>query len=167
MELYLMQHGANLGKEVDPEEPLSPEGREQIRASAKALDILGVRLNAIVASPKKRSRESAMLVAERLGFPKDAIRVTETVKPMAPPDETVRYLQQGGAVGALLIVGHLPSLSEIASFLLTEGSKANVTFARGGVARIDVDVLPTHAGRLQWLLTPRQLKLIASSDPSV
>jgi len=162
-----MQHGSNLAKEIDPEEALSPEGRDQIRATAKALDILGVRFEAVVASPKQRSIESAMLVAERLGFPKDEIRVTELAKPMTPPDQTVGYLQRIKAIGAVLIVGHLPSLSEVISFLLTEGSKANVTFVRGGVARIDVDALPTRAGRLQWLLTPHQLKLIASVSPPI
>jgi hypothetical protein len=35
-----------------------------------------------------------------------------------------------------------------------------VQFERGGIGRIDVDALPTHAGRLRWYLTPAQLDLM-------
>jgi len=63
----------------------------------------------------------------------------------------------------VLIVGHLPSVGEVASSLLTEGSKATIAFEMGGCCRIDVEELPTHAGQLKWYLTPDQLELIASS----
>jgi phosphohistidine phosphatase len=81
---------------------------------------------------------------------------------MAPPEDTVQALSELSGAQRVLIAGHLPSVAEVASFLLTEGSKAAVQFEMGGCCRIDVDELPTHSGRLRWYLTPAQLELIAS-----
>ena len=76
--------------------------------------------------------------------------------------ETVQTLSELSGAERVLIAGHLPSVAEVASFLLTEGSKAAVQFEMGGCCRIDVEELPTHSGRLRWYLTPDQLRLIAS-----
>ena len=69
MEIYLMQHGQALPKEQDPEEGLSAEGEERIRASARGLKKMGAAFDVILCSPKKRSRQTATIVAEELGFP--------------------------------------------------------------------------------------------------
>lgn len=162
MEIYLMQHGPALPKEQDPEEGLSPEGEARIHASGQALKKIGVNFDVILSSPKKRSKQTAAIVAEEVGVPAEKIIETEKVKAMTPPEETVQALSELAEVKRILIAGHLPSVAEVASFLLTEGSKAAVQFEMGGCCRIDVDELPTHSGRLQWYLTPAQLRLIAS-----
>ena len=162
MEIYLMQHGPALPKEQDPEEGLGPEGKERIHASGQALKKMGITFDVILSSPKKRSKETAAIVAEEVGFPVEKIIETTNVKAMTPPDETVQALSELSGAERVLIAGHLPSVAEVASFLLTEGSKAAVQFEMGGCCRIDVENLPTHSGRLQWYLTPAQLKLIAT-----
>ncbi|NVM21331.1 MAG: phosphohistidine phosphatase SixA [Desulfobacterales bacterium] len=162
MEIYLMQHGPALPKDQDPEEGLSPAGKERIHAGGKALKKMGISFDVILSSPKKRSKETAAIVAEEVGFASDKIVETEKVKAMTPPEETVQALSELSGAGRVLIAGHLPSVAETASFLLTEGSKAAVQFEMGGCCCIKVDELPTHSGRLGWYLTPAQLKLIAS-----
>jgi len=162
MEIYLMQHGPALPKEQDPEEGLSPEGKERIHASGQALKKMAITFDVILSSPKKRSKETAAIVAEEVGFPVGKIIETTNVKAMTPPDETVQALSELSGAERVLIAGHLPSVAEVASSLLTEGSKAAVQFEMGGCCRIDVENLPTHSGHLQWYLTPAQLKLIAT-----
>ena len=162
MEIYLMQHGPALPKEQDPDEGLSPAGEARIHASGKALKKMGVTFDVILSSPKKRSRQTAAIVAEEVGFPPEKIMDTEKVKAMTPPEETVKALAEHAGKERILIAGHLPSVAEVASFLLTEGSKALVEFEMGGCCRIDVEDLPTHSGHLRWYITPEQLKLIAS-----
>lgn len=162
MEIYLMQHGPPLPKEQDPEEGLSPEGEARIRASGQALKKMGVSFDVILSSPKKRSRQTAAIVAEAVGFKQENIIETEKVKAMTPPEETLETLAGLSGAERVLIAGHLPSVAELASFLLTEGSKAAVQFEMGGCCRIDVEKLPTHSGRLRWYLLPAQLQLIAS-----
>ena len=161
MEIYLMQHGPNLQKDVDPEEPLSPEGETQIGTAGRAMRRMGLHVDVIMASTKKRSWQTAAIVAQELGFSLEKIVRTDLVKPLAPPEETVRVLKQYAEAKAVLVVGHLPSLAEVASALLTAGSKASIQFERGGIGRIDVDSFPTHEGRLRWYLTPQHLALIA------
>jgi len=162
MELYIMQHGPYLPKDQDPDEGLSPEGKQVIHASGRALKKMGVALDAILASPKKRSKETAAIIAEEVGFTYKGIIEAETVKAMTPAHETVTTLSKLPDREKVLIAGHLPSVAEVASFLLTEGSKATIAFERGGCCRIDVETLPTHSGLLKWYLTPEQLQMIAS-----
>jgi phosphohistidine phosphatase len=162
MEIYLMQHGPALPKDQDPEEGLSPEGEARIHTSGRALKKMGVAFDAMLSSPKKRSKQTAAIVAREVGFPLEKIVETTKVKAMAPPEETVQALSQLSGVERVLIAGHLPSVAEVASFLLTEGAKAAVQFEMGGCCRIDVEELPTHSGRLRWYLIPDQLRLIAS-----
>jgi phosphohistidine phosphatase len=158
MEIYLMQHGPNLSKDEDPEEPLSPEGKRLVSKAARAIKRMGLKFDEIIASPKTRSQQTAALVAEAVGFPLESI--VETVKAMTPAEETIAYLAQFGEKDSILIAGHLPSLGEVTSALLTSGSKATIQFERGGIGRIDVDKLPTHEGKLRWYLTPAQLELM-------
>ncbi|MEJ2364167.1 MAG: phosphohistidine phosphatase SixA [Deltaproteobacteria bacterium] len=161
MEIYLMQHGPNLSKDEDPEEPLSPDGKRQILKAAEAIKRMGLQFDVIIASPKKRSQQTAEIVAEAVGFPSERIVETAKVKAMTPAEETIAYLEQYNDQKSIFIAGHLPSLAEIGSNLLTSGSKATIQFERGGLGRIDVDKLPTHEGKLRWYLTPAQLELIA------
>lgn len=161
MEIYLMQHGDCLSKEEDPEQPLTLKGKEQIGISAEAMRKMGIRLDAVISSTKKRSLQTARIVAETLGFPADKIIETDQAKPTVPPQETIDFLRRFSDQQAVLVAGHLPSLAEVASFLLTDGSKAAIHFERGGIARIDVEELPNHSGELRWCLTPDQLRLMA------
>ena len=161
MEIYLMQHGPNLSKEEDPEEPLSPDGKKQVLKAAKAIKKMGLHFDVIIASPKKRSQETAQIVAEAVGFPSERIVETAKVKAMTPAEETIAYLAQYNDQESVFIAGHLPSLAEISSALLTSGSKVTIQFERGGLGRMDVDRLPTHEGKLRWYLTPAQLELMA------
>ena len=161
MEIYLMQHGPNFSKDQDPEESLSPEGEAQVSKAAEAIKKMGLKFDVILASPKKRSKQTAAIVAEAIGFPVDAIVETNWVKAMTPAEETIQYLKEFAAKESIMIAGHLPSLAEVASSLLTAGSRATIQFERGGIGRIDVDALPTTEGRLRWYLTPAQLELMA------
>jgi len=161
MEIYLMQHGSALPKEQDPEEGLSPDGKASIHASGKALKKMGITFDVMLSSPKKRSKQTASIIAEEVGFPPEKIIQTEKVKAMTHPEETITIVAEYSGNQRILIAGHLPSVAEVASSLLTEGSKATIEFERGGCCRIDVEDLPTHSGHLKWYLTPKQLELIA------
>ncbi len=48
---------------------LSDEGRDQVRATAEWLAPLAERIDAVISSPVRRTRESAEILAERLGRP--------------------------------------------------------------------------------------------------
>lgn len=160
MEIYLMQHGQTLPKDQDPEEGLSAEGEAEIRLTARAFKVFHVDFDAILSSPKKRSKQTAAIVAEETGFPKENIKETEKVKAKTPAEETVRALADLSGAKRVLVAGHLPSVAEVASYLLTEGSKADIEFENGGFCCIEVDELPTHSGRLRCLVKPSQIEVL-------
>lgn len=162
MEIYLMQHGEAFSEDADPERSLTPEGERQIEASGRALKKLGVEVDLVVSSPKKRARQTAEIVGRVLGYPSEEIRATEALQPTAPAPDALLFLKAYEDKKRILVAGHLPSLGEIASALLSEGPKVAIRFSMGGVCRIDVEeVLQTGLGELRWLLAPEHLRLIA------
>ncbi|MCK5553353.1 MAG: hypothetical protein KAJ09_09435, partial [Deltaproteobacteria bacterium] len=94
-------------------------------------------------------------------YSKEVIEVTETLEPLAPGDDAIVYLRRFGDRRKVLLAGHLPSLAEIASNLMSEGAHVSVHFEMGGICRIDVEEFPTHRGNLYWILTPTHLRLLA------
>jgi phosphohistidine phosphatase len=161
MEIYLMQHGKSFSEEADPERSLTPEGENQIEASTRALQKMGVGFDLIVTSPKKRARQTAEIVAQGLEYPSDDIKVTEALQPKAPASDAISFLKAYEDKTRVLLTGHLPSLGGIASDLLSEGSKVDVQFNMGGLCRVDADLSKGGAGELKWVLPPEHLRLIA------
>lgn len=157
MEIYLIQHGEAKPKDVDPERGLTAEGERQIEVSAKALKGLGVAIDLVVTSTKKRAQQTAQILAKGLGYPKEDIVANKGFDPLAPADEAIGFLKGFEEKGHILVAGHLPSLAEIASALLCEGSKVAIDFKMGGVCRIDCEGLPTHTGVLIWYIRPEHL----------
>lgn len=164
MEIYLMQHGLALSEAEDPERPLSSAGRDQIETSAGAIRKMGLRFDAVVASTKKRSRQTAEIIAEAVGYPGESIVETESVKPSASPETALEYLAQFNDRNSVFIAGHLPSLTKLASSLLAKDSEVSIQFRNGGLCRIDAERLPAHNAVLQWCLTPDQLRVVFASQ---
>jgi phosphohistidine phosphatase len=160
MEIYLMQHGPNLPRDEDPEEGLSPQGKKVVAAGAKALARMQVKPGLILASPKKRSQQTALIVSRALGYDPEAIEVSDKAEAMAPLEDTLGLLAQHQDKGSILVAGHLPSLGLVAGSLLAPCGQATVDFQRGGVCRIDVDELPSSNGRLVWYLPPRVVEAL-------
>jgi phosphohistidine phosphatase len=161
MEFYLMQHGQAVPEEENPEQPLSREGVAQIQASAAAMKRMGISFDVIVCSPKKRSRQSAALVAEGVNYPYSDIVETEKIKATAPADEAVSFLRGLGEGKKVLVAGHLPSLARIAALLLGGDRPVRLRFENGGLCRIDVDELAPGEGELVFQIPAAQLKMVA------
>jgi phosphohistidine phosphatase len=162
MEFYLMQHGQAVPEYENPEQPLSREGVARIQASAAAMKRMGIAFDVIVCSPKKRSRQSAALVAEGVNYPYSDIVETEKVKATAPPDEAVSFLREYGGDKRVLVAGHLPSLARIASLLLGGSEDAvRVRFENGGLCRIDSAGLAPGEGELVFRIPAALMRMLA------
>lgn len=149
MNLYLAQHGAALEKSVDPERPLSPEGRADVTRVAEMLRIAGVATERILHSGKSRADQTAQLFVQQI-----AAGVTpESVAGIAPNDPVERFSEQISCWNAdTLICGHQPFLGRLASLLLIDDPAVElVEFRPGSVAKLS-DI----SGRwvLCWFLTP-------------
>jgi phosphohistidine phosphatase len=61
----------------------------------------------------------------------------------------------------VLLVGHQPDLGELVSLLVWGSRQVSIPLKKGGLCRIDVTEMPPQSlGTLQWLLTPKQLRLL-------
>jgi phosphohistidine phosphatase len=164
MEIYLMQHGQAFSGEADPERSLTPQGENQIGMSARALGRMSVGFDLILSSPKKRALQTAEIVARQLKVPEEEIKVTDTLQPNSPALEAINYIKAYEDKARVLLTGHLPSLGEIASHLLSQESRVAIDFNMGGVCRIDVHPLQPGSGELKWVLAPEQLKLMVEKQ---
>lgn len=161
MELYLMQHGLAATASEDPDPPLSREGVAQVQATGRALKRLGLQFDLLACSPKKRAHQSAALIAEAVNYPHSDILESDLLKPLAPPQETLRLLRRYPESHAVLFAGHLPSLAEVASLLLGNGSRVRVHFENGGLCRLDLPEGEGQQAVLRYSLSAAQLRLIA------
>jgi len=136
MPLYLVQHGVAFSQDINPDRPLTPEGKEAIDVSAGFMKSRAVDISEIVHSGKTRAVETATLFAEQLG---PGIAVTE-VKDLNPNDDVAILAKGLSGAANLMVVGHLPYLSRLASLLLAGNpDQPIVSFKNSGVVCLDQD----------------------------
>jgi len=163
LEVYLIRHGvaAERGKEWpdDSKRPLTPEGLVRLRKEARALNALDVTFDQIIASPLLRTRQTAEVFVEELkGHP--PVALSDALAPAGTPAAVIQELTKHVRKARLALVGHEPNLGELAAELI--GARAPLEFKKGGICRIDVDVLPPKGtGRLRWFATPKMLRKMA------
>ena len=74
MRLYLVQHGDALPEQVDPERPLSAEGRRDVEAVARLLASAGTRAVRVAHSGKLRAQQTAEVLAAAWHLPQSGDR---------------------------------------------------------------------------------------------
>ena len=116
MNLYILQHGEAVLKEIDPERPLSEQGSRDIRILALHMAKMRVQLEHILHSGKLRARQSAELIAETLSPGLEPVQA-EGLNPTDDPAAIIGDLEQ--ISGNLLIASHMPFVSRLCSMLLT------------------------------------------------
>ncbi len=123
MDLFLVQHGEAKSEAEDPERPLTDRGTETVRRMANWAAEIGLKVDQIRHSGKRRAEQTAMLLAERLSPPQGVI-----VVPGLKPNDDVRPVAEElqDQQGSVMLVGHLPHLSRLAGLLLTGDSERTV-----------------------------------------
>ena len=116
-----MRHGLAYSEKEDPRCALKPEGIEQVKSVGQAFRILNIRFDLILASPKRRSQQTAALIAESVRYPYSDIVSTEAVLPGATPSALISLLEREPDNSHVLVVGHLPHLSDLLSRLCGGG----------------------------------------------
>lgn len=167
-ELYLMRHGIAADSDDatpgdDPERPLTPEGKLKLRAIARGLEVAGTEPDWIVSSPLKRAVETAEIIAAELA-PTAVVEHCESLAPgMLTAQKLISFLSKRAERSRILVVGHEPSLSELASELMGASQRANLAFRKGGCCLITFDEFPPKSpGLLNWWLTPRLMRKLGA-----
>lgn len=151
MALYLVQHGKSRSKEEDPEQGLSESGIADVERIARVAAGYGVRPGAIMHSGKKRALETARIFARELLEGAEP----EFVSGIEPLDDVTVVAKTLQNEDNLMLVGHLPFMERLTSFLITGSVQRPVfKFQNGGIVCLDKNP-DSPWWFIKWTLMPR------------
>ena len=166
MILYIVRHsdavpGGTPGIE-DHERPLTEKGIKKMMEVARGLRRIGAVPELVLSSPLPRARGTAEIAVAEFGV-RVPLNLTDTLAPPGTRTEFYRELRQHRRLAAIMIVGHMPSLGEIAGEIAWGSSDACLEFKKGGACALEISRLePVPTGTLLWLLPPAILRDLGS-----
>lgn len=164
MIISLLRHAVAVergsGNFPNDDRPLTEEGRTKMMKAANGLLRCGPAPDLILTSPLHRARDTAVIVAKALGIPRLVVE-TPLLLPEASDSALWDEIRSRKIDEAIMLVGHEPQLSRLASALLC-APDLQLEFKKGSLCSIEVSSLPPRqAGTLLWLLTQRHLRRLA------
>lgn len=150
MRLYLVQHGEAQPKDVDPERGLTDKGRRDVGKVGAFLKPLGLVVSAVRHSGKLRSAQTAEILGQSLTVAQGVLEL-EGLAPLDPVEAIANQLTDMSE--DLMLVGHLPFMANLASYLVAGSKSADVVaFQQGGVVCLKSD--EKSGWRVRWMVTP-------------
>jgi phosphohistidine phosphatase len=148
--LFLVQHGKSLSKDIDPDQNLSKEGILEVERIANAAKRYGIRVSRIEHSGKIRAQQTADIFASALN-PKYGVLERSGLKPL---DDVMALANEINSKDNLMLVGHLPFMERLTSYLITGSTDKPVfKFQNGGILCMDQD-MDAHTWVIKWALMP-------------
>ncbi|MGQ9510036.1 MAG: phosphohistidine phosphatase SixA [Thermodesulfobacteriota bacterium] len=148
MNLYLVQHGEARSEREDPERSLTDLGRDEVLHISRVAKALNLNPSAIYHSTKLRAKETAEILGRTLNIPVLSSEGLNPNDPILPWVEMISREDQD-----LMIVGHLPFLNKLASFLLCGDENAGLILFRYG-AIVSLKQKEDKRWAVSWILTP-------------
>lgn len=158
MKLYLVQHAKAASEQIDPQRALTEEGRSEIRKVAAFIKPSNLCVDYMWHSGKKRAKQTAEILAE-------AIKIkTLTIHDGLGPNGDVKSFKDEivSADGDIMVVGHLPFLSKLASLLLAGAESAN-TIAFKNAGTVCIARSEKNQWQIDWIVTPELISVQANS----
>lgn len=149
MYLYLAQHAEAKREDEDPSRGLTGKGFDEIRKVSAYAARLGLRVGEIAHSGKKRAAETAGVLGEALKPPK-GVREADWLNPTDDPRIWAGRLADAGH--DIMLTGHLPHLSRLASLLLSgDAEKGIISFEMASIVCLGRD---DSMWSVKWMITP-------------
>jgi phosphohistidine phosphatase len=151
MRLYLIQHGEAKPEAEDPQRSLTIKGQEEVQRVAKAAKRLDIRPSRIYHSGKRRAQQTAEIIASALNSS------FEFAQGLSPLDDVRPWVERiSKEKGDLMIVGHLPFLEKLTSYLLCGDEKARLVLFRYG-AIVCLIQKEDRGWAVHWILIPEMV----------
>ena len=148
MKLYLVQHGEAKSEAEDPLRGLTPKGEDEVKRVAHLAKHIGIRPFKIYHSGKLRAQQTA----EIMGMTQD--RPVEAAKGLAPLDEVQDWAEKiNQSVEEVMVVGHLPYMEKLASYLITGDETIRPLLFRNGAINC-LEQKEDKKWAIRWILTP-------------
>ena len=151
--LYLVQHAAAVSKEQNLSRPLSDQGHDDLAAVVEFIRPMKISVKHIWHSGKAR----AIQTARELSYVVSAQHGCQQHEGLEPNDDVFMLEKEINDCNSdLMIVGHLPFLSKLASELLSGSQQANtIYFRQGGVLCLHYD--KDTGWQVEWMVVPDML----------
>ena len=150
MKLYLVRHGEAVSEGVDPDRPLSDEGRSDVQRVATFLGKAGIRVGRILHSGKRRAEQTAELLARSVGN-RECLEKTSGIKPLDPTTPFARLVNEW--TEDTMVVGHLPFMGRLVSRLVVGNEVVpSVSFRSSTV--VCLDRADDGTWTIDWILPP-------------
>lgn len=147
MALFLVQHGLSEAKNIDPTRGLTSQGVAEAKLISEVADNYGVKVANIVHSGKKRAEQTAAIYQLALSPTTPA----KAIPGLDPLDEIEPFARSIEADSDLMVVGHLPFLQRLLSFLTTGSEDIQVyQFQNSGIVCLDCN--KETDGSLNWFI---------------
>ncbi len=160
--LHLLRHAKSSWDDPDlpdHERPLAPRGEKAARRIAEHVRREGIRPELVLCSTALRARQTLAALLPVLAGDVE-IRVEATLYGAGVTQVLARVREVDEGVGAVLVVGHNPTLHELA-LVLTERGDALERFPTGALATVAFAVpwaqLASGGAKLEGLVVPREL----------
>lgn len=147
--LYLVRHGQAASNSENPERPLTEKGRADVSKLAGFLKGLDISVGVIWQSGKTRAAQTAEIVGSVV---KSVEGIVER-KGLSPNDSVEDIaLEINSSDNDIMIVGHLPFVGHMATYLTTGRPDDLVGFNESSIACLERD----HSGKwwLTWMIHP-------------
>jgi phosphohistidine phosphatase len=157
MKLYLIQHGEAKSEVEGPERSLTEKGKEEVISVSWIASGLHINPSQIYHSGKLRAKQTAEIIASALKIPNLSVLATQGLNPndeIRPWAERISKERED-----LMIVGHLPFLEKLTSFLLCGNGNARLILFRYG-AIVCLDQKGDKGWAVRWILTPEMADLM-------
>jgi phosphohistidine phosphatase len=156
MKLYLIQHGEAKSEAEDRERSLTARGEKEVTSVSKAAIGLHVRPSKLYHSGKLRAKQTAEIITRALKIPDLLVQSTQGLN---PNDDIRPWAEQiSKETEDLMLVGHLPFLEKLTSFLLCEDENARLVLFRYG-AIVCLEQKEDKNWAIRWILTPEMAVL--------
>ena len=155
MKLLLQQHGEAQPASQSAERELTPHGAADVANLARVLGAAGVRVTQVLHSGKTRAHQTAEIMGRALA----PEAVPRSVSGLAPNDPVEPIAATFAELDCdTLVVGHLPFMGRLASFLVSGRTEpALMQFLPGSI----ICLVRDDSGQLTiaWMLRPELLPL--------
>jgi phosphohistidine phosphatase len=165
MKLYIVRHAiaaphGTPGVDED-ERPLTKEGITKMQQASAGLRALGFTTDLIMTSPLLRARQTADILLKAFGKGV-CLEVLPALAPSGSREDLYDALRlYEKKFDSLMLVGHQPSLGEIAGEIAFGSASHPIELRKGGACALDLESLKgTPQGNLIALLTPSILRRI-------
>src|SRR5437867_6428791 len=132
--------------------PLTDKGLEQTRSIADGLRKLVPSCDLIATSPYTRAMQTAEIIIAAYGDRGALPEATSALEPAAAPADFEEWIRDHDA-DVVMIVGHEPHLSTLATYLMAGVSGSRIDLKKAGACLLAFDrEAQKGKGVLQWLM---------------